>query len=314
MTEAPVTTKSALPFQIAIFILILVWAFFCYDVAQYQMVIIYENPLSWIGWANLVLSSMLPVLGLCAWKLKDQVLLQNPKWEFKIREVSLQEFKEMTKNYNKNYTHLISSIDYPLIILTSICYILIMLLPFYLMSTTVLIISITPAILSLITIIFGFMFSYFIFKLVPNSVTSEFPTHQPRKYRRTISFLVSIPGIFWVGIELKIGAAGGYYTIREPIPIARIEGIEGAARIECEIDSSGHIIRIKPSFESDTITPSIQLSDLSEHITPVNTAKLVRLMMQEYLRHHGGEEMLEDVLEDIDSFLRKHDTIDEPSE
>lgn len=314
MTEAPIITKSALPYQIAIFILIHIWAFICYEVSQYQMVILYENPLSWIGLSTLVLSTMLPVLGLCAWKLKDQVQLQNPEWTLKIREVNIQEFREMTSNYNKSYRHLISSIDYLLIILVSICYVTVIALPFYLMRTTILIISFTPAILAFITIIFGFLFSFFIFKYIPNSATPEFPTHRPRKFRKAISFLAGIPGIFWAGIKLTIGEAGGYYTMREPVPIARIEGIEGAARIECEIDSSGSITRITPTFESEEIVPSENLGALTELITPLNTAKMIRQMIQEYVSHRGGEEILEDVLEEIDTFLSKYDTIDEPTQ
>jgi len=101
--------------------------------------------------------------------------------------------------------------------------------------------------------------------------------------------------------------------MRKPVPIARIEGIEGAARIECEVDTSGNIARIIPFFESDEITPSKQLGAITDHITPVNTAKLVRLMIHEYLSHRGGEEVLDDVLEEIDSFLMKHKQIDAPS-
>lgn len=314
MAEAPIIAKSALPYQIALFILIHIWAFICFEVAQYQLVILFENPISWIAWATLVLSTMLPVLGSCSWKLKDQVHLQTPEWEFKIREVHLQEFREMTKNYNKSYRHLISSIDYLLIILVSICYVTIVTLPFYLMRTNFLIISFTPAILALITIVFGFLFSYFIFKFVPNSATPEFPTHQPRKLRKAISFLIGIPGIFWTGVKFVIGEAGGYYTMRDPVPIARIEGIEGAARIDCEIDSSGNLTRIIPIFESEDIVPSEKLDDLVERITPVNTAKLIRLMIQEYLSHRGGEEILEDVLEEIHTFLSKHELINEPSQ
>jgi len=257
---------------------------------------------------------MLPVLGLCAWKLKDQVQLQDPEWTLKIREVNIQEFQEMTSNYNKRYRHLISSIDYLLIILVSICYVTVIALPFYLMRTTILIISLTPAILAFITIIFGFLFSFFIFKYIPNSATPEFPTHRPRKFRKAISFLAGLPGIFWAGIKLTIGEAGGYYTMRDPVPIARIEGIEGAARIECEIDSSGSITHISPTFESEEIVPSENLGNLTKLITPLNTAKLIRQMIQEYVSHRGGEEILEDVLEEIDTFLSKHDTIEEPTQ
>ncbi|MCJ7817333.1 MAG: hypothetical protein MUP60_00650, partial [Candidatus Thorarchaeota archaeon] len=95
MTESSIISKSPLPYQIVIFIIVNLWAFMCFEVAQYQLVLIYQNPLAWIGWSNLVLVSMLPVLGVSVWKLKDRVQLQTPKWDFKIREVSLREFENM---------------------------------------------------------------------------------------------------------------------------------------------------------------------------------------------------------------------------
>ncbi len=313
MTEAPITAKSPLPYQIAIFIIIQIWALMCFEVAQYQMVILYQSPFSWIGWATLVLISMLPVLGLSVWKLKDRVQLHNPQWEFKIREVNLREFEEMTKSYNTGYRYLLSSFDYLSLTLLSICYVLVIALPFYLMRTNSLIIGFTPIILSLFTMIFGLLFSYFAFKIIPNSATLEFPTHRPHRLRKTNSFLAHLPGIFWSGVRLTLGEAGGFYTIRSPIPVGRIEGIEGAARIECELDSSGNLTRMIPIFESEEIVPSEQIRDLIAPITPTKTSQLIRLMILEYIHHSGGEEMLEDVLEDIDTFLSKHESIDDKS-
>ena len=127
-----------------------------------------------------------------------------------------------------------------------------------------------------------------------------------------ISFLVGIPGTFWVGIRLIIGESGGLYTIREPLPVARIEGIEGIARIECQIDSSGNITRLVPVFELDNFKPTKELEDIDEPITPVKSVQLVRLMIQEYIRHSGGEEILDDVIDDIDTYLAKHQ-LDDPS-
>jgi len=313
MTEVPIISKSSLPYQIAIFIIVHVWAFMCFEVAQYQMVTLYQSPLSWIGWATLVLTSMLPALGLSAWKLKDRVQLQNPIWKFKVREVNIQEFDEMIKSYNTSYRYLLSFVDYLLLILLSICYVTVIALPFYLMSTNVLVIGATPIILAFFTIVFGLLFSYFIFKLIPNSATPEFPTHQPRRFTKAISFLAHSPGIFWSGVRLTIGESGGFYTIRSPIPVARIEGIEGAARIEGEIDSSGNLTRIIPVLESDGIDPSEKIGDIVEPITTIKTAQLVRLMIIEYIRHSGGEEILDDVLEDVDTFLSKHKPIDDTS-
>lgn len=311
MSEDPIISKSPLPYQILIFIIIHIWAFMCFEVAQYQMVTLYQSPLSWIGWATLVLTSMLPGLAISTWKLKDRIQLQNPNWQFKAREVNLQEFKEMTKNYNTSYRYLLSSVDYLLLVLLSICYVAVIALPFYLMRTNSLVIGATPIILAFFTIVFGLLFSYFTFKLIPNSATPEFPTHRPRIFRKAISFLAHSPGIFWSGVRLTLGEAGGFYTIRSPIPVARIEGIEGAARIEGEIDSSGNLTRIIPVFESDGIVPSDKVEDIVEIITPTKIAQLIRLMIKEYIRHSGGEEILDDVLEDIDTFLGKHESIDD---
>ncbi len=313
MTEVPIISKSSLPYQIAIFIVVHMWAFMCFEVAQYQMVTLYQSPLSWIGWATLVLSSMLPGLAISAWKLKDRVQLQNTNWKFEVREVNLQEFEEMIKNYNSSYRYLLSSIDYLLLVLLSICYVTVIALPFYLMSTNIFIIASTPIILAFFTIVFGLLFSYFTFKIIPNSATPEFPTHQPRRFRKAISFLAHSSGIFWSGVRLTIGEAGGFYTIRSPMPVARIEGIEGTARIEGEIDSSGNLTRIIPVFESDGIALSEKIGDIVEPITPTKTAHLIRLMIHEYIRHSGGEEILDDVLEDIDTFLSKHKSIDDTS-
>jgi len=255
---------------------------------------------------------MLPVLGLCAWKLKDRVQLHNPQWEFKIREVNLREFEEMIKSYNKGYRYLLSSFDYLSLVLLSLCYAVIIALPFYLMQTNSLIISMSPIILALLAMIFGFLFSYFAFKIIPNSATPEFPSHQPRRFRKTISFLAHLPGIFWAGVKLTIGEAGGFYTIRSPTPVARIEGIEGVAKLECELDSSSNLIRINPIFESEDIIPSEQIRAITSPITPTKASQMVRLMIIEYISHSGGEEILDDVLEDIDTYLSKQ-SIDDTS-
>ena len=307
MTEEPIISKSPFPYQIAIFIFINLWGFMSFEVAQYQLPILFEAPLSWFGWSNLVLLSLLPALGVSTWKLKDRIQLLNPEWDFKTREVGIKEFREMVASYKSSYRYLLSSFDYLMLLLLCICYASVIALPFFLLHTTALIIQMTPILIALLVIIFGFLFSFFIFKYIPNAATPEFPSHDPSRLQKSVNFLVGIPGIFWVGIRLTIGEAGGFYTMRNPKPIARIEGIEGIARLECEIDQSGVILSIIPVFEMENFKPSKELGGVTESITPVNTTHLVRSMIQEYIQHSGGEEILEDVLEDIDMFLRKHE-------
>jgi hypothetical protein len=307
MSESPITTKSAFPYQIAIFIFVNIWGYMCFEVAQYQLVTLYQNPFTWIGWATLVELSMLPVLSLCAWKLKDRVQITSFAWEFRIREVNLQEFKQMVKDYNASYTHLISRVDFVLSILFSGVFFTIIVCPFILVRSIVWVIAASPLILALLTIIFGLLFSYFMFKILPNHSSAEFPPIASRRFRKAIPFLVHIPGIFWAGIRLKIGESGGYYTMRDPIPVARIEGIEGIARIEGEIDSSDNLSRIIPIFESDDFIPSEPIKEITAPITPVRVTSLIRLMIQEYIHNRGGGEILEDVIEDIDSFLGRQE-------
>jgi hypothetical protein len=308
MTEELLDTKSPFPYQIAIFIFLNIWGFMSFEVAQYQLTILYEAPLAWIGWSNLVLLSLLPALGVSAWMLKDRIQLRVPKWNFRIREVGFKEFREMVANYNSNYRYLLSSFDYLVLLATFICYALVVGLPFFLMRTTVLIIQMTPILVALLTIVYGLLFSFFIFKYMPNEATPEFPFHNSRVLQKSIRFLTGIPGIFWVGVQLTIGESGGFYTLRNPISIARIEGIEGVARLECHIDQSGVISSIVPVFEMENLKKTEKLLPINRPITDVKAAHLVRSMIQEYIRQSGGEEILEDVIEDIDIFLRKHES------
>ena len=111
MTEAPLTLKSPYLYQIIIFVVINIWAFMGFEVAQYQLVPLYEAPLSWIGWSSLVLFSMTPVLGVSIWKLKEGVQIEKIGWNFKVREVGLEEFEKMMADYTSNYRFLISSFD-----------------------------------------------------------------------------------------------------------------------------------------------------------------------------------------------------------
>ncbi|MGY5857991.1 MAG: hypothetical protein RTU63_01380 [Candidatus Thorarchaeota archaeon] len=308
MSEEPIVMRSPLPYQIAIFLIVNVWAIMCFEMALYQLVDLVSNQFSWLVLGTILLWSMTPILTLCAWKLKERVEVYDPVWDVKIREVSFEEFEKMMKNYNSKYRHMHTSLDLRLLFLVFVCHFTFFSLPFYTMFQSFLLISITPALVALVAVPFGLLFSYFIFKLIPTSATREFPRYSPRRFRNTITFLHEIPGIYWAGIRLSIGEVAGYYTIRDPIPIARIEGIEGAARIECAIDSSEIITRITPIFETEGFKVSDQVKEITPPYSHVKTAKFVHSMLTEYIRHSGGAEILEDVLEDIDTFLRKHES------
>jgi hypothetical protein len=60
--------------------------------------------------------------------------------------------------------------------------------------------------------------------------------------------------------------------------------------------------------ESEGVQP------ITSPVSSNNIASLVRLMLETYIQHSGGEEMLEDVLEEIDTFLNKQNVSDEQSQ
>lgn len=309
MTEDPIVLRSALPYQIIIFIILQIWALMCYEISQYQMVILYDTPFSWIGWATFLLVLLIPVLGITVWKLKDQVQLSESHWNFCTREVDLDEYEQMIKDYNRKYSFVMSSFSHSFIITTILLFLGILLVPFFLMQTNSLVISLTPVILALLVMFFGFAFGLALFKAMPNSATNEFPYHRPRRYRKKVRFLLSLPGVFWSGIRMIIGEDRGFYTIRNPLSIARIEGLEGVAWIEWNENSTGTTSTICSLLQINSSEEPLVVGELIMPTTKFSIVELIKKTMLLYIEHKGTEELLDDILEDIDNYLAEQMTI-----
>lgn len=306
MVESPVISRSTTFYQIGIFIIIQVWALMAFDIAQYQMVTLYETPLEWLGWASFLFLTLMPILSVLAWKMKERVEFRSVGWNYKIREVSFDEFSQMIKEYNRSYRQIIATLDVRLPPLVGACFIGVLFLPFPLMRSIPVVIGLTPIIIAVLLVVFGILFSYFAFKLLPNSATDEFPTYRSYTLRESVRFLSHLPGIYWSGVRLTIGEAGGFYTIRRPNPVARIEGIEGASRIDCTIDNRGSISHMVALFDSDDSQETSIVGRIDTPVTIVDAARLIRKTLEVYINSREDDEMLEDVLQEIDSFLGKH--------
>jgi hypothetical protein len=307
MVESPVLSKSTIFYQIGIFLILQVWAIMFFEVSQYQMITLYETPLEWFGWVSVLFLTLMPVLGILVWKMKDCVHISSADWNYRFREVTLDEFSHMITEYNHRYGHLISFIDIRLPPLAMACYVGALFLPFPFMRSTILLISLTPVILAAVLVVFGILFSYLLFKFIPNSTTQQFPSYRPRIFRKSIRFLAQMPGIYWCGIRLNIGELGGYYTIGSPHPVARIEGIEGAARIDCSVDVTGSISSIVALLDSDTSLEPIIVGKVTAPITATSVALLIRKILDTYIEKRGGEDVLDEVLEEINMYLEKHE-------
>jgi len=306
MVESPVISRSITFYQISIFVIIQIWAFMAFDVAQYQMVTLYETPLEWLGWASLLFLTLMPILSLLAWKMKEHVEFRSVVWNFRVREVNFDEFSQMIRGYNRSYRQIIATLDLRLPPLAAACFAGAVFLPFPLMRSTAIIIALTPIVIAVFLVVFGLLFSYLVFKFLPNSATPEFPTYRPNTLQESVSFLSHLPGIYWSGVRLTIGEAGGFYTIREPHPVARIEGIEGASRIDCTVDNRGSISSMKALFESESSQGPSSVGRIEAPITMADAVNLIRKTLEIYINSREDSDMLEDVLQEIDSFLGKH--------
>ena len=305
MSSAPVTARSTGLYQVLLFIVLQIWAFMIYEVAQYQMVTLYETPLEWIGWASLLFLTLIPVTSAISWNLKDRVQLGTIHWDYRIREVGLNEFTQIVNDYNKSYRFMIATLDIRLLLLVPVCYVGGLFLPFLLMRTSLLVILMTPVVIALLLVMFGSFYAYLVFKLVPNSATHEFPTHRPRMFQSFVKFLSHMPGIYWSGVRVTIGESGGFYTLRDPCPVARIEGIEGVARIECVVDDTGRISGMASLLESEkSDSPSI-VGKVDAPLTSKNVARLIRKTLEVYIETRGGKDILDEVLQDVDAFLER---------
>ncbi|TFG32682.1 hypothetical protein EU527_09600 [Candidatus Thorarchaeota archaeon] len=303
MSETLIVKSSSIPYQIAIFILLQIWALMCYEISQYQLVVLYESPFTWFGWITFLLIVLLPILVLLVWKFKDRIQITTPNWKFRIREINENEYEVMVKEYNRQYRDIISSLDYLSFLITIILYFGILFLPFLLMRTNSVIISLTPFIVALMVMLFGLLAGIVVFKAIPTSVAKEFPVQNHKKHRKMVHYLISLPGISWSGIRLIIGEDRGFYTLRNPIPIARIEGIEGVAWIECVEDSDGTSSVIRSQIQNDASKDFVIVGEITLPTKSTAIVELIKRTILLYIDNNGVDEFLEDVLEDIDAFL-----------
>ncbi len=304
LSETPIRSKSSLPYLIFIFILLQVWAIIFYEVAQYQMVILYESPFSWLGWSSFILAVFIPILGVTLWRLKETSWIGPTDWNFRVREVEGGEFKTMMKEYRQKYSYLVSFVDYHTIFFTILIFIGILFIPFYLMRTNSTVISLTPSIIAILVILFGLGFSAAIFKMLPTSATSEFPIYNPRKYLKITQSFCLLPGIFWCGIRANIGESAGLYTVRDPTPVARIEGIESVGWLECKTDAKGNPLIYQAILASESDHEPIVINSIPSFLNSLEATELIKKTIELYIERHSESDVLQDIIEEIDIFIR----------
>ena len=303
LTEGPIRIGSFRTYQIALFLIVFVWAVIGFEVAQVQLVPLYETPLTWIIWSLFVLVSIVPAVAAVAWRMKIQVIYVDPIWNLRDREITLSEYKEMMKEYRKEYRDFLSEIDYSLIVLASIIAFTAVAAPFLLMRTVLTLIAVTPVIFGLFVLLFGLVCASIVFKIMPNEATPHFPTVSAKSLHPMIELMHKSPGLSWVGVKLVLGEASGYYSICSVSPVARIEGIESAAMIQGEPDEEGNISKLSATIVLDESGSKKVTERSNEEVSTRLIAELVLRLLETYIKEKGEEEFIDEVIEEVEAFL-----------
>ena len=305
MAEGPIRTGSFLNYQILIFLIVFVWAFMGFEVAQFQLLHLYETPYTWISWAVFILVSIVPAITAITWRMKSNIDFNEPEWDFKEREVSLSEYVIMMKQYRSEYRNLLSIIDNGLILLTVILSVTAVVHPFFLMRTTVFLIAATPVVFGFLVLIYGLVCSSIIFKFIPNDATPHFPIVSEKSLRPSVKLMETAPGISWTGVSVLLGEASGYYTVRDATPVSRIEGIEAVAKIQGIMDESHHVSKLVFTLALDNSDTPKVIGESSGEITSNSITELVHKTLLAYIEAKGANEILDEVLEEVTHFIKQ---------
>ena len=310
MSEGPVRIGSFLFYQILVFLIIFVWSVMGFEVAQFQLPTVYEHQLNWVVWATFTLVSIIPALTAVTWRMKTRVEFTEPDWDFREREVTFTEYEQMLKQYTSEYRNFLAVIDYWFLSMAIILSVLSIIMPILLLRTTIFWIAATPAIFGFFILMYGLVLSSFLFKFIPNEATPYFPIVSANVFHGPIRTMIAIPGISWAGVSLTLGESSGLYTIRNPSPVARIEGIESAARIQCVLDKSSSISKVISTLYLDDPDSPRVFDELSGEISARQITELVQRTLLSYQEAKGADEVLDEVLEEIAFYLRRVDEDD----
>ncbi len=300
MPETVVTYKPLLPLYILLFALLVAWTFLAVEVAQYSIVTAITTPSVWMYSVFIVLLSLTPFVVLIAVWIKSRVVYDAPDWDLRVREIVYDEFDSMMKDYVKGYSHIISRIDPILLLIVTLSFILACILPNLILSLSILLVAYVPYLFGALVLLYGLALAVFSHRMARNEASHDFPVHSKSPIRAAIQTLSETPGVSWAGVRLSIGEAGGYYTIRSPTPVARIEAIESSAQIEIMIDDLG-----RPSIGAATVVGGDQREDKIKEIRLDPTtaadqlASLVKWSVTTYLDEHGSNEFVEELIEEL---------------
>ncbi|MFQ5833626.1 MAG: hypothetical protein ACE5H4_13040 [Candidatus Thorarchaeota archaeon] len=300
MSEAVINHKPFLPLYILLFILLVAWSFVGIEVAQYAIVMAVTLPIVWVSSSTVVLLFLaVPVWFIATW-IKRRISYAEPDWDFQVREISYREFEAMMKEYIREYSPIVARMDWLPLFVAVLAFAISVLFPLLVLSSFPLLALYIPYLFGGLVLVYGLALSVFVHRATKNEASEQFPLHPMGAIRIARQVLSSVTGVSWSGVRLSIGEAGGYYTIHSPSAVARVEEIEGSARIEIMFDEFG-----LPSSGSAVVAlqdGSEKMSKKTSLTAPLDNEQfldLVRWSVTTYIEDRGPSEFLDQLMEEL---------------
>ncbi len=300
MSADPIAYRSLMPYYALMFAVLLTWIVIGEELSQYGLLAAVSDPMSWARMAAAVMGTMSAPIAVLSWKMKQQVSVTSLDWKLHERDIEYSEFEALLRGYYKAYSHLMNRVGWMSVTITASIAVAAIMLPNAVVAYIPELIAIAPYLFGFLLLPFGLMAGRTVYMAAPNDASIEFPWVSWKRIWRPIELLEETSGLSWAGVRLTIGEAGGYFTVRNPRAIGRIEGIESSAWIEVEVDESGRpidaVARVAlSSHERELRPPRPATGELARH----DLEDLVRTCFREYVSDRGSDEMLDGIMEDL---------------
>ena len=165
MTEPPLKYGSLMPYHFLLAVGVLIGSYTSMIIADYSLITLYESISNWIVNSVLVLLTLGLFSFLVSWRMKQQVTLMNPEWNFKEQEITFREFDSLVKEYRKKYSHIIVQIDFVGLVLSLLICLAAIILPILLAQSITTFVWASPA-FGLCILLFGLFSSSLFLQVV----------------------------------------------------------------------------------------------------------------------------------------------------
>lgn len=300
MSADPIVYRSLVPYYVLMFAVLVTWTVIGEELSQYGLLAAVSDPMGWARMAAAIMGTMFVPVAVLSWKMKQQVSVTSLDWKLHEREIEYSEFEALLKSYYKAYSHLMSRIGWIPVAITLGIVIATVTLPYAVVAYVPQVIGIAPYLFGFLLLPFGLLAGRAVYMAAPNDASIEFPSIASRHIWRAVELLEVASGLSWAGLRLTIGEAAGYFTVRNPRAVGRIEGIESSAWIEVVVDEKGHPIDAAArvtlsSREQEIRRPTPATGELVRG----ELEDIIRACLRTYVSDRGSDELLDGIMEDL---------------